>query len=448
MRRSSFIFFFGTVALTAVGAFACTGDDTNVAPPPASDAGAADATLDAPFPFDSAPPPEAGSGGPVVLFTYTFDALKKSEYAAFDLASGQRRGGLTYGSAGTNVSSAKGPWVLDQGEDRVTKMDPAAPWNAVGTWSVSEAKTNDAGLGYSDPYAVAETDTKAYVALFNRNAVPVLDTTKVVPDAASAPAKTIDLTGLVQAGDKDGYVDASAVIYDAKRNKVWLVLGNIDLGNVDPQGFFAICTPGLHSTIIGIDVATDTLDKTAITLKGVSPTSVVYDAANDRLLVLSAGCNQPVAQGGGDAGADGGGDAGADAGGPGPMTGRLVESIDLTNGSSVVLLDANAKGFPGPFTYVGPHQAYVALDGVTYAWDPGVTTLGAPVPNAPPLYAWDGKGRLVGPQTTYLADGGIGSIALVAVDTADGGVTQLASSAVTSPDPGGFFENVDLWPHP
>src|SRR5439155_937849 len=97
------------------------------------------------------------------------------------------------------------------------------PDGRVGSLRLHRRRNDDAGGSkVSDPYAVAESDTKAYVALFNRNVVPVLDTTKLVLDGG-APAKTIDLSSLVQPGDTDGYVEATAAIYDAKRSRVWLV---------------------------------------------------------------------------------------------------------------------------------------------------------------------------------------------------------------------------------
>jgi hypothetical protein len=441
MRRS--FFFLGSVALAASGIFACVGDDsTNPAAPPGNDGGAVDATIDAPFPFDSAPPPEAApdtgpaTTGPYLLLTYAFDAFKKSEFAAIDLPTGLRAGGLQFAKFGTNMSTAKSPWVLAQAGDLVMKMDPAAPWNGVGVWSVAEPKGDAGGNDYSDPYAIAETDTKAYVALFNRNVVPVLDTTKLALDAGAAPSTAVDLSSLVQPGDTDGHVETTAAVYDAGRNRVWLVLGDYDLNAVDPNGGFSLCTAGLHATVIAIDVTTDTLvPSLAYPLKGIVPYSVVYDAKNDRLLVGSDGCNQPVA------------DAGADAG-PGPLAGRVIEAIDLASGTSQILLDANAQGFPGSLIYVGPHQAYVSFSGVTYAWDPGSPTLGAALGTAPDAYVWDGKGHLVGPKASYLGDGGLGSIDILAVDPADGGVTKLGTNPVTSPDPGGSFEGVDLWPHP
>lgn len=431
---------------------ACTGDDNSI--PPAADAGGADSAADATVPpgdggaDTSTPPTEAGGSdsaadaadasadaalGPFLLLSYSFASYAKTEYAAFDLTQGKSLGHIQYAQYGTNMSTALGPWVLDQYGDRVLKMSPTQPWIATSSWSVAAPGKEAGSTLNSDAISVAETATTAYVALYASNLVDVLATGS--PADGGAPSAAIDLSPLVEAGDGDGLVEATAAYYDSGKKYVWLVLGNIDKNNVDPSGYFYICKAGLTSTVVALDTTTGQLvPGLKYTLSGVSPYSVRYDAPNHRLLAVSAGCNQPP-------------DAGVDAS-VGPMFGRLVEQVDLTTGTSTVLLSANDQGFPGSLEYVDGTHAFVSFGGVAYAWNPTSTTLGAPVANAPDAFVWDGKGRLLGPKSAYLGDGGFAGVSVVAVDPLDGGVTTIGTNPVSQPDPSGSWEGIDLWPHP
>jgi hypothetical protein len=178
----------------------------------------------------------------------------------------------------------------------------------------------------------------------------------------------------------------------------------------------------------------------------------VYDPKNDRLLVLSQGCNEPPTFDGGaaDAAVDGDADGSTDASDAGstmgPLVGRLVEQVTLADNRAKVLYDATNDGFPSLFAYADDHHAWIQFAGVTRAWDPTTATLGATLASAPDTFVYDGKGSLVGPKGSYLSDGGFGGIDIVSVSTADGGVTTIGSSPVSTPDPMGYFSGVDLWP--
>ena len=88
--------------------------------------------------------------------------------------------------------------------------------------------------------------------------------------------------------------------------------------------------------------------------------------------------------------------------------------------------------------------------GTTYHWDPAVPTLGAAFATAPDTFALDLKGKqLLGPQSTFAADGGPGPIVILAAPTAadtDGG--PKAKTLVTSPfnDPGFYLGNATVVP--
>jgi hypothetical protein len=374
-----------------------------------------------------------GATGPgFLVLSYALDEFSKSEADAIDLSTGLTAGHFSYAQGGTNVVTPTGPWVLEQFNDVIAKMDPAQPWLPVSTWDVSSAAPEAGGYAYGDAMSVAETGSKAYVALFNRNHVPVLDTTAKVD--GGAPTTSVDLSALLQATDDDGSVDDVAAVYDDSQKRVWLVLGNIDETTVTAPTYDLLCKPGLASTVVAIDATDDKLVAgLTYTLAGVDPGSVVYDAPNERLIIMSSGCNRPP-------------DAGSDAG-PGALVGRLIEQIDLKSGMSTVLYDANSQGFPGQLVYVNEHQAFVSFgftgSSSVFGWDPTSTSLGASLTNAPDAFVWDGKG-LLGPRTSYLSDGGI-AIEVIDVNPLTGEATNIVANPVSAADPSAYLEGIDLW---
>jgi hypothetical protein len=428
---------------------ACTGDDTEV---PTLDSGAplgdaaADVTVaandagpDASLDADASSPDDAAQDAPdatdaaptgpgFLLLSYAYDNFEKSELDALDLATGKTSGRFAYAQGGTNVATATNPWVLEQFNDVVARMDPAQPWVPLSSWNVASRAPDAGGYSYGNAYSVAETNGTAYVALYNRNHVPVLDTAVAVD--GGAPTSSIDLSSLLQTGDADGTVEDTAAIYDSSTKRVWLVLGNIDELTVAPPSYDLLCVPGLKSTVVAIDTTTNALvSGLKYELNGYNPVAVQFDAPNERLIISSAGCNQAP-------------DAGHDAG-PGALEGRLIEQIDLTTGISTVLYDAQTQGYPGQLVYVQPHLAFVSFGSSTYAWDPTSTTLGAAISNAPDVFAWNGT-SLIGPKTSYLSDGGV-AINVIAVAPLTGGVTTIEPTPVSVLDPSGYFEGIGLW---
>jgi hypothetical protein len=280
---------------------------------------------------------------------------------------------------------------------------------------------------------------KGYVLRYTRNKIAVIDTTQVAD--GGAPVATIDLSSLVQAQDKDGIVEMTAGYYVADKHMVYVLLANIDRTLVASDGFTILCAQTTE-TIVGIDVNTNQLASLGgtgpgggIALTGYNPAiglsgpAFVYDAANARFLVVHAGCNTPLADGG-----------------AGTVVKRVIEEVDLT-GTTKVLLDASGQGFPGAFSYIGPHDAIVGFGTDALHWDPTQTTLGTAVPNAPDSYAfvYDGQGNLLGTRTNFLADGG-SSVDIVKTQISDGGTSVLTTNPWT--DNTGFVGGVELWPHP
>ncbi len=371
----------------------------------------------------------------------SYNATSTSELVALNVGTAHVDGRYTYpGFIGTTATQAPDPYLLEQSNDVVAKLDRAQPWIVRSSWSVKLADKPDGGSSYSDPDGVVVgAGNKAYVLRFTRNQIAVLDTSQTAD--AGAPIGTIDLSSLVQSNDADGTVEQTAAVYVPQKHLVYVLLGNINKKNVSSDGYTLLCSQ-TKATVVAIDVATDKLVKLAggdatgaLVLGGYNPLfggGIVYDAASDRLLVMHAGCNQPAGDGG-----------------VGAMTGRRIEEISLFTGATRTLLDANTQGFPSGFVFIDAHRAIVQFDFTgyeTYVWDPALPTLGPAIPNAPDSFVYDGNGNLLGLTTIYGDGGVVASIDVVSVRIADGKSTKLMSNPFMLT--GGFIGGVDLWPRP
>lgn len=450
----------GAVVWTGAGGvvLAGCGDDTVLAAP--------DGGTDGSVSFD-APPYEAGNGetggendatadagdgGDTQAPTpsrllLSYNGTSQSELVAFGLQSGAIDGVYVYPAfIGTSFVTPNSPWLLEQSNDLVARLDPLQPWQVQSSWNVAlNDYVADAGFSssYSDPDAiVVGAGTKTYVLRYTRNLVAVLDSSQVVD--GGTPMKTIDLSSLLQA-DGDGYVEMAAGYYDPTTQRVYVLLGNIDRFNVAPDGYTLLCA-ATAPTLVAIDTTSDTLvdlnpdgGTMGWTLPGYNPTfgtaSMVYDPSNGgRLLVLQAGCNTADADGG-----------------AGPLAQREIDSISLSDGTAQKLVDLSAAAFPSGLYYVDAQHVIVQLD-TAYMWNPSSSTLGAAIPNAPMAFSPDGKGNLVGITQPIAADGGVGPWTVVSVNFVDGGVTTLGINPFPADDAGGvgpgYVSGAQLWPAP
>jgi hypothetical protein len=406
--------------------------------------------FDGPTPFDTGPLPdaptdvavEAEAGAPPpsrLLFTYNGSA--SSEVVAFGLASKAVDGRITVGDslAGTYAGSSA-PWLLEEGNSVVARLDAQHPWFIDASWNVQMNDYVDAGYteSYADPDAVVVgAGTKAYVLRYTRNTIGIIDTSQS-PDGG-APVGSIDLSGLVQAGG-DGYVQPVGGVFVPSQSRVYVVLANINRGNINLSTYDLLCS-STTAMVVAIDTTKDALaplgdaGSTGWALPGYSPSlgagGLAFDAqtgTSGRLLVLEAGCYQQAGDGG-----------------EGPLVQREVDAVDLASGTATKLLDLTGNGFPYQLDYVDAHHAVIGADKV-YAWDPTTTTLGPAIANAPQSYVHDGNGNLVGMNAVTGAEGGVTGYQAVSMALSSGTVTTLGSFDFTLT--GGFTGGVTLWPAP
>lgn len=420
---------------------ACTGDDVVYdAPEGGNGDGSSDATLMAEN--DSSSIVDAGSErSSFLLMTQT--AGSSVELAAFDMSSGTVPGRFAYQGSfpqGVVMGTSAGPFLIQTESDAILKLDPNTPWKPTSNWSVKMTDAVDGGQPWANPIQmIVVAPNKAYVLRYNRNRIAVIDPSQTTD--AGAPTASIDLSALLQSDDLDGTVDMAGAIYDSVRKRLYVALGNLDLGRVDPQGFFIICA-NTQSTVVAIDTTNDSIMNLggsgpmgSIALAGHGPQfgflgGVTFDAAGDRMLVMSTGCQDKLPDGG-----------------PSPMKGRLIEEVKLSTNVAKTLLDANGQQFPGQLLYLSTNKAVVQFGfgvfSTTYLWDPMTNALGAPLSTTPEVFAWDGKGSIVGPRAKTV-DGGK-AIDVIGVSTTD----PEAGAAVLGHDPfskaGDFYGNVILW---
>jgi hypothetical protein len=388
--------------------------------------------------IDAGADAEAGSDAAVpTRMLLSFNGASQSELVAFGLDSKQVDGRLLYSASfGTTNVAPGAPWLLEQSSDVVAKLDPVQPWRVDSSWNVALHDMRDGGDTYADPDAVVVgAGTKAYVLRYTRNEIAVLDASSIAD--GGVPIGTIDLSSQVQAAG-DGIVEMSAAVYVPAKKLVYVLLGNINRGDVACDGYCLLCA-NTYPTVVAIDVTTDTLvdlngsaPGVGLPLTGYSPGlgqgALAYDKQADRLLVLESGCTQLENDGG-----------------TGSIVGREVEELSLFTGAARTLLDLTSAPYPEQLVYIDANRAIVQLD-TAYAWDPTTTQLGPAIANAPNYFAWDGVANLVGFTERYEADGGLSGYDVLSVRMADGEVTKLGQDpfSLTS----GFPNGVQLWPTP
>jgi hypothetical protein len=408
-----------------------TGAETGVSP--ALDAGEASTTFKC---GDSTGAPER--------LLLTMNNASTSEVVAFNLAEKKVDGRFAFdGHLGQTSSFGSDPYVVEQGVDRVARMDPKSPWVPLSTWSVVGDDQPDGGDPNAQPIVVVVPDCdRGYVLRFNRNKIAVIDTNTIADGGAAE--SYIDLSSLLQPGDNDGLVDMTAAQWVPSKKRIYILLGNYDRTTVAAPDYALLCKD-TSASIVAIDTATRQLVSLGgsapgggIALENYNPvlgTPMAYDPVRDRLLVFQGGCNTD----------EGGGTAG-------PMTKRAVEEVDLASGVVRTLVHLDDKGFPGSFDFVdGTHAALTFFfPNQTFLWDPSQTTLGAEIPVALDYVAHDGKGDIVGGRREAIDGGALVEIRSVPFSSGDAGVDAAVQLLGQNPftTNTGYLGGAEVWPRP
>ncbi len=396
----------------------------------------------APVPDGSLPTACGNAQGAPPRLLLTLNRATTSELSVFNIGDRKVDGRFTYpGFVGTTSSLGADPFVVEQANDVVAKMNAQRPWEPVASWNVVGDDNADGGDPNAQPVAiVVPTCTKGYVLRYNRNKIAVLDTSRA--SDGGVPERYIDLSAFVQPEDTDGLVEMTAAVYVPSRKRIYVVLGNYDR-------FAASRCKNTRASVIAIDEATGnlvSLGGTApgggIALEGYSPVlgaPLIYDAVRDRLLITQSGC---LSAG-----------EGVEAG---PTIKSGIEEVDLATGRAKTLIELNEKGFPSQFIFANATRAAIVVtypNVQTFFWDPSSSSLGRELPIAFGAATYDGKGNVVGLLNTPAVDGGAAAVSVVSVPlTADAGadtssVTKLADTPFSTPPGVGFFGGAEIWPH-
>jgi hypothetical protein len=173
------------------------------------------------------------------------------------------------------VSSAGLAFVLQRSTDKVTLLDGS---KAKTVFDVTDPGTD----------ATVEIAHKAYVPVYNKNFISVLDL------SAGKVARHIDLSEFQDLKDSDGSVNTTAAVYDVTKKLAYFVLSRVDTNSYEINGFPCSATKAL---VVGVDATSDTIvdlngaaDGKAIQLYLASPTEAQLSPDGKTLTVLAMGC--------------------------------------------------------------------------------------------------------------------------------------------------------------
>jgi hypothetical protein len=362
---------------------------------------------------------------------------RTSELAVVNMETGAVDGRLSFdGGYGVTSSLGTEPYLLAEESDTVTRLDAFEPWKTVASWDVHGDDAVDGGDPNANPVALVPVGcSKAYVLRFNRDKIAVIDQSQ---PGGGTPNTYIDL-GPIKDPKDPNVIEMTSAVYVPSKRRVYVLLGNADLTRyvTTNDNTYLLCTAALKPSIVAIDVDTDkvvSLGGTAggggIALEGYNPplgSPLVYDEANDRLLVLNAGCNEELGDGG-----------------VGGVIRRSVEQVSLADGHTTTLLSLNDQEFPSTLAYADSDHAALAFFFQGFLWNPREATLGAPILPGIDLVAVDGKGAFFGTRSTYV-DGGPGPVEVLALPPGDAGSTLVLSGPFTKL--GGYVAGIEAWPH-
>jgi hypothetical protein len=355
---------------------------------------------------------DAGQAG-VGIFAGTV-GLNSVKLVAFDFANGDVAGTATinasFGDA-VPVGGVARSFLMLRSDSKVLVLDASRPWIATKTIDVGVA---DAAMG-TNPHAVVDTGTKAYVALYGTNRLAIID------PAAGTVTGQIDLSAFADVNDPDGLVDVFDGVYDAANHRAYFLLQRTDQNEwgIAPD-FVNTCLP-VAPLVISIDTANDAVvdlnGATAgngIELLGKNPGALVPYLAGGKLMVVEAGCHDSA-----EAGAPGDANAGASL----PRRGRGIEVVDLAAGTSAWIYEHTQPGRLDNLVWIDGAHAFVSVADASYkphwfAWDPAKTVLGAEDQTFPRFWPRHVGGRkVIGTEEVAVDGGTLRSLIAFDVDT-------------------------------
>jgi hypothetical protein len=379
---------------------------------------------------------DGAPGGAFALFTGSDSIDNMVKVTAVDWASHSVAGSAVVAAAYADALPFAGhgrAFVLERSGGMLLVMDPARPWMSASTIDLSGS--NDSGGG-TDPVVVVNTATKAYVPLYHKNTIAVVDL-----ETKSVTA-TIDLSLFVDESDPDGLTDVWDGAYDESTHRAYFLLQRIpqyEMG-INPDRL-AHCLAA-SALLVAVDTSNDQIldlkgdgGQGAISLLGANPSALVADFGSGRLFVVDTGCY--------DAPEGGLAEAGADAQTGLMRQGRGIEAVDLASTVSAWRYRHSGADRLAGLVWADSTHAFVATTDASfethwYAWDPSATLLGPEATSFPTFGP-----RLVGPGqivgiVPVSVDGGTLN-ALVSFDVASGHTATLVPDLFGDPKYDGQF---------
>src|SRR5260221_1127920 len=202
-------------------------------------------------PSDPAADGALDDGGPlsgVVLIAGTdFSTL---EVAAIDLATGDALGRTTLTSGDSALVSSDGRgFVLDRTAGALVVLSPT------GTLERRiDLSGGDAAPTYLNAHdsVVVPGGSKAYVSLFDKSAVVVVDV-----DAGTV-IRTISFASLLDPSDTDGSVDVDRGFYDPVSKRAYFAAHRVNVNDLFSAPYLLHCPP-VPSLLVAVDTETDTV---------------------------------------------------------------------------------------------------------------------------------------------------------------------------------------------
>lgn len=328
---------------------------------------------------DAAAGGSAGDGGPGPgrLLVAGTDFFSKTEVATVDLATNTVVGSVTLDDGdAVPASSAGRGFVLERTSAKLDVLDATGKVDK--TIDVGKAALGLGGSGSTNPVSLIASESggtsRAHVLLQNVNRIAIVNL------SSGSLVGNLDLAPYWFSKDFDGSADATSAVRPAGANRMYFVLGRIDRTTVKAPDFQLAC-PAVPALLLALDLATDTLVDLngaaageGIELSMANPVDMAFDAGQNRLLVLHAGCF---------ASADGGTS----------RTKHGVEAVDLTTFVATAAYTPANQDFLARFLLRNSTSAIIDSFDPTFAehwypWSVGQPTFGtelSSVPGAPTL---------------------------------------------------------------